>query len=129
MGLSVLEREVVAAVERSHGELVDLLGALIAFDTVTHEPGAPAREEAALQAFLARRLSARGARVTVSEPDAALVAGHPMVPDGFTFTGRPQLVARFPGGGGGRTCCSAGTWTSSMSDRARRGPRIPSGRS
>ena len=103
MGLSVLEREVVAAVERSQGELVDLLGALIAFDTVTHEPGAPAREEAALQAFLARRLSARGARVTVSEPDAAVVAGHPMVPDGFTFTGRPQLVARFPGAGGGRT--------------------------
>jgi acetylornithine deacetylase len=26
-----------------------------------------------------------------------------MVPDGFTFEGRPQLAARFPGAGGGRT--------------------------
>ena len=26
-----------------------------------------------------------------------------MIPPGFTFAGRPQLVARFPGGGGGRT--------------------------
>jgi acetylornithine deacetylase len=103
VSLSDLEREVVAAVKRRRGDLVDLLGALIAFDTVTHQPGAPAREEAALQELLGRRLSAHGARVTVSEPDATLVAGHPMVPDGFTFAGRPQLVARFPGAGGGRT--------------------------
>ncbi len=30
-------------------------------------------------------------------------AGHPMVPDGFSFAGRPQLAARFAGRGGGRT--------------------------
>ena len=32
-----------------------------------------------------------------------LVAGHPYVPEGFDFAGRPQLVARFPGTGGGPT--------------------------
>jgi acetylornithine deacetylase len=39
----------------------------------------------------------------VAEPESALVAGHSMVPEGFSFAGRPQLVARFPGTGGGRT--------------------------
>ena len=44
-----------------------------------------------------------GATVTVEEPDAALVAGHPVIPPGFSFAERPQLVARFAGAGGGRT--------------------------
>ena len=33
----------------------------------------------------------------------APLAGHPMVPDGFSFDGRPQLAARFAGAGGGRS--------------------------
>ena len=103
MGLTEVEREVVEGVARRRDDLVELLRALIAFDTVTHTPGSPAREEAALQHFLGDRLAALGAEVRVAEPEAALVAGHPMVPDGFSFAGRPQLVARFPGAGGGRT--------------------------
>jgi acetylornithine deacetylase len=103
MGLTESEREVVEGVARRRDDLVELLCDLIAFDTVTHLPGSPAREEAALQRFLGDRLAARGAEVRVAEPEAALVAGHPMVPDGFSFAGRPQLVARFPGAGGGRT--------------------------
>ncbi len=39
-------------------------------------------------------VSPRGAVVTVEEPDAALVAGHPAIPPGFSLAGRPQLVAR-----------------------------------
>ena len=39
----------------------------------------------------------------MAAPSAELVAGHVMMPEGFDFAGRPQLVARFPGTGGGRT--------------------------
>ena len=103
MSLSAIEREVVARVARGEDDLVELLRALIGFDTVTHTPGAPPREEAALQRFLGERLTARGAQVRIAEPDPALVAGHSTIPEGFSFAGRPQLVARFPGTGGGRT--------------------------
>jgi acetylornithine deacetylase len=103
MGLTEQERGVVEGVADREADLVELLCALIAFDTVTHSPGAPPRQEAALQRYLADRLAAGGAEVTVAEPDAGLVAGHPMTPPGFTFEGRPQLVARMPGAGGGRT--------------------------
>jgi acetylornithine deacetylase len=101
--LSPLEQRVCAAIAAREKELVELLRALVGFDTTTHVAGAAPRQEAALQAYLADRLQAAGASVDVWEPDAALVAGHPMIPDGFTFEGRPQLVARFSGTGGGRT--------------------------
>lgn len=98
-----LERRVCAEIARRKDELVELLRKLIGFDTTASPPGAPAREEAPLQAYLERRLRAAGAEVAVFEPDPGLVAGHRMIPDGFTFAGRPQLVARFAGAGGGRT--------------------------
>ncbi|MDQ3315937.1 MAG: ArgE/DapE family deacylase [Actinomycetota bacterium] len=98
-----LEHRVCEHIARREGDLVELLRALVAFDTVTHSAGAAPREEAALQNFLGDRLAARGAAATVEEPDAALISGHPMVPPGFSFAGRPQLVARFAGAGGGRT--------------------------
>jgi acetylornithine deacetylase len=101
--LSPAELRICAAIAAGEGELVELLQALIRYDTTTHVAGAPAREEAALQAYLADRLRTAGAAVEVSEPDASLVVGHPMIPDGFTFAGRPQLVARFAGAGGGRS--------------------------
>ncbi|MDP9399996.1 MAG: hypothetical protein M3P39_03405 [Actinomycetota bacterium] len=98
-----LERLVCESVERRREDLVGLVRALVGFDTVTHTPGAPPRQEALLQELLAERL-ARPRR-----------AGHrggargraprraPLVPPGFTFSGRPQLVARFRGTGEGRT--------------------------
>ena len=55
-------------------------------------PGAARRPAARAR----RRGSRLGAR-------PGLVAGHPMVPDGFTFAGRPQLVAPLSRPGGGRT--------------------------
>jgi acetylornithine deacetylase len=102
VGLTPTERAVVEGVARRENDLVDLLRTLIAFDTVTHTAGAPAREEGALQEHLGERLAALGAEVEVTEPDAAIVAGHPQVTEGFSFAGRPQLVARFRGAGGGR---------------------------
>jgi acetylornithine deacetylase len=98
-----LEREVARAVAARTDELVELVRTLLRFDTTTHTPGADARDEAALQAYLAERLRAAGAVVEVAEPSAGLVAGHRIIPDGFDFRGRPQLLARFPGAGGGRS--------------------------
>jgi acetylornithine deacetylase len=97
------EAQICDAIAGREGDLVDLLRALIRFDTTTHVAGAAARDEAALQRYLGERLRSAGATVEISEPDPAVVAGHPMIPDGFTFAGRPQLVARFAGIGGGRS--------------------------
>ena len=103
MGLTATEQRVSEAIGAREHELVALLRTLIGFDTLTQTIGEPAREEADLQSFLADRLGAAGADVELTEPDAAHYAGHPLVPAGLSFEGRPQLVARFPGGGGGRT--------------------------
>ena len=96
------ERRVCADIADRESELVDLVRELIRFDTTTHALGAEPRDEAALQDMLGRRLRAQGGEVRVWEPDPASIAGHPMMPDGFTFAGRPQLAACFRGTGGGR---------------------------
>jgi acetylornithine deacetylase len=101
--LSQTERRVCEAIARREDALVELLQTLVRFDTRTHQGAEPARDEAALQEYLAERLRAAGATIELSEPDPSLVAGHRMIPDGFTFAGRPQLVARFDGAGGGRS--------------------------
>src|SRR5262245_33430579 len=102
------EREVCARIARREGDLVELVRTLVRFDTVTHAVGDAPRDEAALQAVLAERLRAAGAAVDVWEPDVTPLAGHPMVPHGFSFTGRPQLAARLAGRGGGRTLLLCG---------------------
>ncbi|MGI8712276.1 MAG: M20 family metallopeptidase [Solirubrobacteraceae bacterium] len=98
-----LEDQVCRAIAEREDDLVDLLRTLVRFDTITHVSGAPPRDEAALQAYLGDRLRSAGAAVEIFEPDPALVEGHPMIPDEFTFAGRPQLVGRFPGTGDGRS--------------------------
>lgn len=98
-----LEHRVCTRIAERQAELVELVRALVRFDTVVQPPGAPARDEAALQDHLAQRLRAAGASVQVSEPDRSVYAGHRMIPEGFDFAGRPQLVARFAGAGGGRS--------------------------
>ena len=97
------EQHVCAAIADAESELVAHLQTLIRFDTTTHAIGDSPRDEAALQGYLAERLSAAGAKVDLWEPDLSADRGHPMVPDGFSFAGRPQLAARFAGSGGGRT--------------------------
>ncbi len=103
MTLTADEQRVCDAIAGAEGELVELLRTLLRFDTTTHAMGDEPRDEVALQGYLAERLRAVGAEVDVWEPEPELVAGHPIVPDGFTFAGRPQLLARFPGRGAGRT--------------------------
>lgn len=92
-----------AAIDERASELVELASRLISFDTTARNVGDPPREEAALQDYLASRLADVGAEVDVWEPDAGALAGRPLVPPGLDFNGRPQLIARVPGRGGGRS--------------------------
>ncbi len=103
MPLTAVEQRVCEAIGARRDELVRLAGALIGFDTTARQVGDPARDEAALQACLADRLTAAGASVDVWEPDGRALAGMPLVPPGLSFEGRPQLIARLPGRGEGRS--------------------------
>ncbi len=103
MPLSDLERSVCDAIADGREELVELASALIAFDTTAREVGDPPRQEAALQAYLAEGLRAYGAEIELFEPDAATMAGAPLVPEGLDFAGRPQLIATLRGSGGGQS--------------------------
>src|SRR4051794_11623776 len=104
MTLAPLERRVVEEIERRRTDLVDLLATLVAFDTRAPGPELAPRDEAALQEHLAGRLRAAGLDVDVWEPDAAaLPAERYGFPAGYHFRGRPQLVARRAGTGGGRS--------------------------
>lgn len=99
------ERRVLSAIEARAGEIVDLAAELIRFDTTTRgEPDEPARDEEPLQARLAAILEAAGAEVELWEPAPGELDRWPrQVPAGLTFAGRPQLLARFRGGSGGRS--------------------------
>ncbi|MEO8289697.1 MAG: ArgE/DapE family deacylase [Gaiellaceae bacterium] len=100
MTLNETEQRVADAIAERVDDLVALAGDLVAFDTTARNPGDAARDEAALQDFLAGRLRAAGAEVDVWEPEAGELAGRPLIPPELDFEGRPQLLARFPGGGG-----------------------------
>jgi acetylornithine deacetylase len=102
MAMNDLEQRIAGAIAESRDELVELASALIRFDTTARDPGDPARDEAALQALLGERLSAAGAAVDIWEPRPEDVRGR-QVPFELDFDGRPQLVARFAGAGGGRS--------------------------
>jgi acetylornithine deacetylase len=97
------EAAVFEAIEQRRDDLVSLAKELIAFDTTARTFDEPPRQEAALQSFLARRLEAIGAEVDVWEPQAEDLAGHPQVPRGLAFAGRPQLIARISGERGDRS--------------------------
>ncbi len=103
MPLTQGEQRVCDEIAARGDDLVGLVSALVGFDTTAREVGEPAREEAALQEYLADRLRAAGAEVDVWEPDAEALQGRALVPPGLDFAGRPQLIARRPGGGSGRS--------------------------
>src|SRR5580700_3196974 len=102
MGLTSDERRVCKRIADDADELTALASELIAFDTTARNPEDPPRDEAALQQHLADRLATRvGAEIDLFEPDAADMAGRPLVPPGLGFAGRPQLIASVKGAGGG----------------------------
>jgi acetylornithine deacetylase len=99
--LSGPERRVSDHIAAGEPELVELTCRLVGFDTASREAERSGGDIEGLQRYLARRLGSRGVPVELAEPPAALVAGHAYVPPGFDFAGRPQLVARLSGAGGG----------------------------
>ncbi len=103
--LSAEERALADDIASRREELVALTCELIAYDTTSRvRADAPAREERMVQEALARRLRSAGAEVELWEPSPEDVADHPLSPpDAFSFAGRPQLVARLRGAGGGRS--------------------------
>lgn len=100
---SALEDRVVEEIQGCRDELVALTSELIAYDTTARSPGDPARDEAVLQRALESRLLAIGAETDLWEADSP-GAGNPLgIPADLDFAGRPQLAARIPGAGGGRS--------------------------
>jgi acetylornithine deacetylase len=101
--LTAREREVIEAIAARKAELVALTRSLVAFDTQTHPPDEP-RREAELQAHLADRLRAAGLAVDVWEPaPGSLPVDRYGYGSELHFRGRPQLLARMAGAGGGRS--------------------------
>jgi acetylornithine deacetylase len=96
-----------AFVAEHAGELVELVRALVRFDTTSVDlsPGSSRteNEERELQALVAQRLERIGAGVDQWEPDPAAFAGHPMMPPWHHWRGRPLTVATLRGTGGGRS--------------------------
>ena len=103
MSLNGDEQRVCDAIEERGDELVELTSRLIEFDTTAREVGEPPRDESALQEYLSSRLRSAGAEVDVWEPDGDAMQGKPLVPPGLDFVGRPQMIASWPGRGGGRS--------------------------
>jgi acetylornithine deacetylase len=103
LSLTESERLVTEEIERRRDELVALATDLIGFDTTSRDLEDPPREEANLQEYLAGRLRTAGAETEVWEPRPEDVAGSRLVPPGLGFDGRPQMAARFPGAGDGRS--------------------------
>jgi acetylornithine deacetylase len=103
VSLTESERLVTKEIERRRDALVALATDLIGFDTISRDVDDPPREEANLQEYLAGRLRAAGAETEVWEPRPEDVAGSRLVPPGLRFDGRPQMAARFPGAGDGRS--------------------------
>ncbi|MFE7352266.1 ArgE/DapE family deacylase [Streptomyces sp. NPDC057543] len=96
--------DVLAEIDRRTDELIRLTTDLVGFDTtVRGDAREPARDEADLQEYLAARLRAAGATVDVFTPKPGDLPDSPQTPPGLGFDGRPQLVARFAGTGGGRS--------------------------
>ncbi len=101
------ELAVIEAARAARDELVGFAAELIAFDTTARDAGQPPRDEAALQAAIARRLEAAGAEIDLWEAETT-PAGDAYGPAGLDVVGRPQLVARFAAAADPRSAHAAG---------------------
>jgi acetylornithine deacetylase len=92
------------AVEVARRDVLGIAERLIAFDTTVEErPGNPPRDERACQQYVAGLLSAAGFAVDLWEPQVDELRDHPSYVTGQNWHDRPNLVARLPGSGTGRS--------------------------
>ncbi len=103
MSLSDQEKAVTATIASRSDELVELASDLIRFDTTARDIGQVPRDEERLQSYLADRLSHVGAKAELWEPEPGTLSHYRLVPPGLDFAGRPQMLARVPGSGGGKS--------------------------
>ncbi|MCL6430943.1 MAG: M20/M25/M40 family metallo-hydrolase, partial [Anaerolineae bacterium] len=97
MVTSIIEERVVSEVERGEGQIIDDLKELVRIPSVVGQEGS-------CQEALRRKLAALGLAVTAFEADPEEVRRHPAyvsVPWGYR--GRPNVVGRLQGSGGGRS--------------------------
>lgn len=103
-----IHRRILAAVEARRSELIDLLSQLVQIPSVNpwfFSSPASSREPE-VQVVIARRMRALGAEIDMWEPDSEALsryAGRPGYYAGRSFKGRPNLAARLPAGGNGRS--------------------------
>lgn len=105
---SRLRDEILAAVRARHDSTIGLLQDLVRIPSVNpwFADGARSAGEAVVQDLLGERLERLGARLDRWEPSSDGLAhyeGGPGYYAGRDFTGRPNLVARLSGVGGGRS--------------------------
>lgn len=91
------EQQVLEWIDRRRDYLIDFLGNLIAFPSVTGE-------ELEIQKFIARRLESMGLEVDLWEPDHEELTKHPAyLPSERGYKDRPNVVGRYRGTGSGRS--------------------------
>ena len=81
-----LELEVIEAARAARDELVGFAAELVAYDTTARDGGQPPRDEAALQAAVARRLAAAGGEIDLWEAETT-EAGDPYGPPASISSG------------------------------------------
>ncbi len=103
---SSLHRAVDAAVDTLAEELIGIARELIRIPSINHPPTG---EEEACQAAVAAHLAKAGLRPEIYALDeVAGLAAHPAFWPGRDYRGRPNVVARRPGRGGGRSLVFSG---------------------
>jgi acetylornithine deacetylase len=91
------EQQVLEWIDRRRDYLIDFLGNLIAFPSVTGE-------ELEIQKFIARHLEAMGLEVDMWEPDHEELKKHPAyLPSERGYKDRPNVVGKYRGTGKGRS--------------------------
>lgn len=102
MVLPIVDVEAIKrTVDERREDLLGLLVDLIRIPSETHPPGG---DEGPAQEYVAKRLRGMGLDVDVFEPwSVPEIEDHPGWWPGLEYGGRPNVVARFKGAGGGRS--------------------------
>ncbi len=95
-GRSERVQRIMAAVDERRDELVAFVQELVRVPSVTGQEGE-------VQALVAARFRATGLETDVWEPDPAILAPYAEHVTMTDFAGRPNVVGRLPGTGGGRS--------------------------